>query len=229
MKKVLGIHGNGQTKNIFKNFDIDNFTALDLPGHGASKPIDNYSLKNYASILNQEIKAETIIIGHSLGGHIALEMAQSNQLIKGLILIGAPPINNNNLSKVFLPNPTIPVIYEENPCEDKLLAFIKEGSETRECDQELLEMFKQQDPKARSGFAASLANGVEDEMEKLEKLNIPYHYFFGSKEKLININFLQDILGESMSTVHAGHNIMLDNIQDLTDRIKSLINKWSKN
>lgn len=225
--KIFAIHGNGQTKDIFKKFSFNEMEIIELPGHANNSAIENYSLNTYSEYANNFVNEDAIIIGHSLGGHIALEMAQSNQNIKGLILIGAPPINNENLGNVFLPNPTIPVVYEESPSDESLLSFIREGSESRDYDQELLDMFKQQDPKARSGFALSLANGVDDEVEKLKRLQIPYHYFFGAKEKLINIDFNKDILGENMSLINAGHNIMLDNIQGLESKINALINKWN--
>jgi len=88
-KTIVFIHGNSSSKNAFKNqieyFSKNNYgvLAIDLPGHGASEnaPIPNnvYTMPNYAKILMGAIKAivkgDFIVVGWSLGGNIAFEMA----------------------------------------------------------------------------------------------------------------------------------------------------------
>lgn len=81
--KILLIHGFLESNAIwedviekYKNsFEI---IAIDIPGHGESSTFDNdsYSMESYAFYIKQLLDVENIkstyIIGHSLGGYIAL-------------------------------------------------------------------------------------------------------------------------------------------------------------
>ncbi len=70
--------------------------ALDLVGFGKTdKPKENYSIDYYASFVLDFIKklnlSNIILVGHCLGGGIALQSAFiENEKIKKLILIGSP-------------------------------------------------------------------------------------------------------------------------------------------
>lgn len=67
--------------------------ALDLPGHGRSEPPGRYRIEAYADVVSRFLKAielqRAILIGHSMGGAIAQELAlrQVPDLV-GLVLMG---------------------------------------------------------------------------------------------------------------------------------------------
>ena len=48
---------------------------------------------------------EVVVVGWSLGGHIALEMASQFSGIKGLLISGAPPVSRHNMAEGFIPTP----------------------------------------------------------------------------------------------------------------------------
>ena len=96
----LMIHGVGANRKFFA--DIFHHLSMhgrvlnsDLRGHGESdKPDEPYTMETYADDLAyivKELKLDNIIvIGHSMGGNIALEFtARHPQLVKGMILLDA--------------------------------------------------------------------------------------------------------------------------------------------
>jgi pimeloyl-ACP methyl ester carboxylesterase len=67
--------------------------AVDLPGHGSTKPVPDPSIRRYAATVTgllQHIGRRKVFLGgHSMGGAVALQVAiEHPELLKGLILIG---------------------------------------------------------------------------------------------------------------------------------------------
>lgn len=224
--KIYALHGNGQDKNIYKKFISRNFHALDLPGHGQENKLEHYSVETYANYLSPKISEDCILIGHSLGGHIALELATRLQNVKGLITIAAPLVQNNNLSEAFLPNEHLAVLYTENPSIDQIQNLCKEHCTDDENTNKLVEMFQNQDPRARSSFLESIQKGVKNELEKVNSLNIPYFAIFGKNEKLVNVEYMRSLSLEYFFEIDAGHNVMLDaprKFEKILLKMKSLL------
>ena len=81
---VVLLHGFGADNTIWKE-QIDYFSphhlviAPDLPGVNSSELLEDLSMKNIATLVLQIIKAEdakdVVLIGHSMGGYIALAFA----------------------------------------------------------------------------------------------------------------------------------------------------------
>ena len=97
---LVFIHGSGDNSHIWRlqmeQFGKGQALALDLPGHGeradtfpAEVMIQDYAQAVY-QIIKDELKVERpIIVGHSLGGAIALMMAlEHGDELCGLILMG---------------------------------------------------------------------------------------------------------------------------------------------
>ncbi len=96
---ILFIHGAGDSAQIWREqtvFFRERAHALDLPGHGQrpnSLP-EQANVVDYAraveTILREELRLEKpIIVGHSLGGLIALQMGLTyGSQLGGMILIG---------------------------------------------------------------------------------------------------------------------------------------------
>lgn len=74
-----------------------NCLALNLPGFGKTPPLEKISLGNMAAFVLNEIKVKDlsscILVGHSMGGKIALQAAvmDSENLVSRLILIAPSP------------------------------------------------------------------------------------------------------------------------------------------
>ncbi len=92
--KLIFIHGSGSCKESWQ-YQTEYFTgseAIDLPGHPDGEPcssIDDYAewLHKYANIKEY---TDLVIIGHSLGGGIALQYGLNYpENVKGLICVGS--------------------------------------------------------------------------------------------------------------------------------------------
>lgn len=97
--QVLALHGWRRTHRdwdpVISGLDA---IALDLPGFGATPaPPEPWGLDGYAEAVApvlDEMADEVVLIGHSFGGSVAVEMAtgQYGHRIAGVVLTGAPLI-----------------------------------------------------------------------------------------------------------------------------------------
>lgn len=98
---IVFVHGLGGSQSTWASVLGDfaeeyRIVAVDLPGHGASDKPDpgsaDYSIAGLANALGQAIEtldlAPAVIIGHSLGGATALQLALDRpKLVRGLVLV----------------------------------------------------------------------------------------------------------------------------------------------
>ena len=70
--------------------------SIDLLGHGGSaKPRDGYSMRNQARLVAQAMRRlgvrEAIVAGHSMGGNVAVALAESDpRRVRGIVLVDSP-------------------------------------------------------------------------------------------------------------------------------------------
>jgi pimeloyl-ACP methyl ester carboxylesterase len=108
-KPVILLHGFPFTKEIWKEFAPElakeyKVYALDLPGFGASAKPESYLLHDIARELTAWIEERSIkdcvLIGHSLGGYIALALADMRtDLFSGLVLFHSTAKADNEEKK----------------------------------------------------------------------------------------------------------------------------------
>jgi pimeloyl-ACP methyl ester carboxylesterase len=106
---IIFIHGNSACKEVFQRQMESNLLkkyhllSLDLIGHGDSDdskiPQNDYTLRSYAQLLNEIVEhmklTEIILVGWSLGGHIAIEALSQGMIARGLVLCGTPPVGGS--------------------------------------------------------------------------------------------------------------------------------------
>lgn len=115
------IHANSVCKGTF-HLQIEALAgkrrviAVDLPGHGQSSdaidPLRTYNFNVHASAICEVIGALGLdrfaILGHSLAGHVALELVRLlPENAAGTMIFGTPPIppSPEGAALGFLPNP----------------------------------------------------------------------------------------------------------------------------
>src|SRR5690554_3718283 len=86
----LFIHGAGGTKNKWRRLHpyIEDLPTryLDLPGHGDNKDEPCSSIEEYAERLSEQLEDDVIIVGHSMGGLIGIELAKRSSRVKAIVL-----------------------------------------------------------------------------------------------------------------------------------------------
>ena len=77
-------------------FSHHQIIGIDLPGFGSSSPIENPSVEKYADAVNvllEKLSVKScVMIGHSMGGYVALEMSRLiGDRLKGLTMFHSHP------------------------------------------------------------------------------------------------------------------------------------------
>lgn len=108
------LHGNSSSANAFQTItesvaeDMD-VISLDFPGHGRSAGVERfkafYSFDGLRDVLLAFIDALELapkgLIGHSLGGHVAIRAAAAIPSLTHLALISSPPIAGPAAASLF--------------------------------------------------------------------------------------------------------------------------------
>lgn len=215
---ALLIHGNSCSARSFEE-QLDGplgkkrrLVAIDLPGHGfsdnASDPDSVYTLPGFARVVTEVARAvemdDTVLVGWSLGGHIALEASAGLPDLKGMMIFGTPPLAfPPDMEAAFLPDPAMAILFQEHYNEDEVAARVAGLSAP---GYDLPRFFHddvaRSDGQWRATFAASLGTvGFADEVEIVKNLDIPLAVLQGSEERVINGDYIE---GLDMPTLWKG-------------------------
>ena len=191
---VLLIHGNSlSSKSFNKQLESSlgntfHLIAIELPGHGDSPPAidprNSYSFPGYADIIIAVIKklnlSDIVLLGHSLGGHIALEIGERFSEVKGIFIFGTPPLGvPPDINQAFLDMTLRPS------------TLVKTGSEI---PQFLEDDIAKTDPNARKFMIRNtVKNKFTDEIEIVAKLKIPLAVIHGAHDHVINLDYIKKI------------------------------------
>lgn len=138
---VLFVHGNSSCKEIFaKQLESPLLAgyrriAFDLPGHGESSnapdPDRTYAIHGFADAaiaLLEALRIErAIVVGWSLGGHIALELLARWPGCVSAWITGTPPAGAKDLERAFLASPHMQLTFKESFSADEARAFAQEA------------------------------------------------------------------------------------------------------
>ena len=227
-RAVIFVHGNSASARTWLPVLESGFgqrfrcLALDLPGHGQSGPAADpaaYSLPGYAAVLSGFARvlgaADAVVVGWSLGGHIALEAAPSLPEAAGFVIFGTPPIGSAaQLAEAFLPNPAMNVGFtarvSEAEAEAYAASFTAPGSTL--ATSEFVPDILATDGAARVGLLASVGEGrFADEVAIAGELRQPLAILQGAGEQLVNLDYLRKLTipalwrGEVQVIPGAGH------------------------
>lgn len=225
---VIFVHGNSSSARTWLPVLDGGFgqrfrcLALDLPGHGQSAPAGDvaaYSLPGYAAVLAGFARAlgaaRPVIVGWSLGGHIALEAAAALPEAAGLAIFGTPPIGSAaQLAEAFLPNPAMNTGFTAAVTEAEAAAYA--ASFTAPGSALPAGVFVPDilatDGAARTGLLASVGEGrFADEVAIVAELRQPLAILQGAGEQLVNLDYLRKLTvptlwrGEVQVIPGAGH------------------------
>ncbi len=209
-RAVIFVHGNSSSARTWQPVMTGEFgrrfrcLAFDLPGHGESAKASDgkdYSLPGYAKVLagfaQATDAADAVIVGWSLGGHIALEAAPAMAEAAGYVVFGAPPVASAaQMGAAFLPNPAMNVGFTAavGPAEARAYA----GSFTAPRSALSLDEFTadilRTDGAARAGLFASIGAGrFADEVAIAGTLRQPLAILHGDGEQLVSLDYLRQL------------------------------------
>jgi pimeloyl-ACP methyl ester carboxylesterase len=205
----LLIHGAGGTKSKWRALAPligENVKAIDLPGHGTSELPILYSIEAYADALAEEVRDhKVVVIGHSMGGLIGIELAARCPNVAGLVLAASHhklPVHPKIVSD--LGNGTFP--------ESLFYA-----SYSREADKDLLEQEKQEitSNPIEAAHSDFICCSEYDGEKTLTELSIPILALYGSEDRLIPHGADEAIVRVNSGVKpvfvdHAGHYVILE-------------------
>jgi pimeloyl-ACP methyl ester carboxylesterase len=202
------IHGNSSSSRAFsrqldgplgKRFRL---VAVDLPGHGASddaKDPGAYSLPGHAHAVRAVVEArgleQALLVGWSLGGHVALEMAPELPKARGFLIFGTPPLNSReSMREAFLPNRAMKFAFQESidsvDASAYLAAFFAPGF--ADIPPFFLDDILRTDGRARAGLAA---NGrPRDEVAVVRDLKVPLAVLHGADEQIVKGGYFASLV-----------------------------------
>lgn len=222
---LLFIHGAGGTSKVWENQTkfFSNAVAIDLPGHFAGegkKTIEEY-VEAVKKFCDRNGLKNFVIIGHSMGGAIALKFALDNQeYLRAMVLVctGAKlrvapiifeTLKNNHAQAVDLVANL--VLSDEAP--DEIKAKVKEE-------------MKNISPNVVYGdFEACDKFNV---MDRLKEIKVPTLIVCGSKDKLTPLKYaeyLRDNIPNSKLEIiaEAGHMAMLEKPDEFNMKLEKFI------
>lgn len=176
--------------------------AFDLPGHGRSKPaaeVSAYSLPGYAATLAGFVAAvgaaNAVVVGWSLGGHIALEAVPLLPEAAGFVIFGTPPVRTPaDLAAAFLPNPAVNIGFTAEVDEKAARAYAASSlaPDSAFPVTEFVADILATDGAARAGLMTSLGAGrFIDEVDVVAGLASPLAVLHGAGEQLVSLDYLR--------------------------------------
>ncbi|RLE78804.1 MAG: hypothetical protein DRJ36_04105 [Thermoprotei archaeon] len=192
---VLLIHGLGGSIESWMNNLIPlserlHVIALDLPGFGFSdKPLITYTPRYYSDFISTFVNSmnyqKVSLVGHSMGGLIALETALSSpEIIDRLVLVDVAGIGDEAAE-------IIERSMGEDWTLDKLIKFYEDFivGEHRIVDEDLLKRslkLYHEDPRLRHAYRCCLKFlGARRDMERFSEVAHPTLIVWGSMDRLV--------------------------------------------
>jgi pimeloyl-ACP methyl ester carboxylesterase len=207
---LLLLHGNSFSSKIWRHVLSSPITkshlviAFDLPGHGdstnAPDPEKSYSMPAYAAaaieILNHLHVSQVVVLGWSLGGHVGIEMIPRFPGLKGVMIVGTPPVGYGEIDAGFTFGPA--GWRRSFPARDDF----SEGDVTEYAhicadppyEEWMREAVARTDPRARKLMFEGFARGeVLDQRKVVGESDVPVAVVNGADEPFVSLKFVREV------------------------------------
>ena len=202
---IVFIHGNSSSSTVFDEImKSETITqtkiAVDLPGHGSN--LDGYIYDDDFSVISYRKKLiafintiddDILMAGNSLGGHLAIEIAEDINRLKGLVIFGTPPLKKPiNLEDAFLPVEALQTFFTENPANEEIESSVNVTVFNKELAYKIVEDFKKSNPKVRKAIVNDISqNSFLDQFKIFTNLKIRKYIIAGSHDPSVNPEYLK--------------------------------------
>ncbi|PKL80831.1 MAG: hypothetical protein CVV25_02635 [Ignavibacteriae bacterium HGW-Ignavibacteriae-4] len=239
---LVFVHGNSSSSNVFNPifeselFD-ENLISFDFFGHGKSPWLSiehKYSIESYRKQLleiTSNVMNDVYIIAHSLGGHIAIEVATSIENLKGLLVFGTPPIRKPiNFNEAFNPVEILNMMYTDKVDDENLEILFQKFTRNKSYNEILKKDFRNTDPRIRLNLAAELQNPdtLLDEVNIFKNLNCKKLIINGENDPAINKEYIRLIQKECnfdfLEVKDSGHYISVEKRFEFNRLVKEFVN-----
>jgi len=229
-----GLHG-GIWDDIVTNLaEIRCVTVVDLPGHGASSmPEGDYTLQTLTTEIAQQLPSSTVLLGWSLGGMIAMQLAADYpDRVSKLILVASTPQFARGDDWPHAMDPQILAVFANNLVQDfdstvkHFLALQVHGSNDERNTLRQLQRLAfskgKPDPLALQGGLTILSQ--ENIRQILVNITCPTLLIYGQQDKLVPRAVGEDLLDMLPNATlhmikHAGHAPFLSHQQEFLQSI----------
>ena len=234
---VIFLHGSNQSKESFSyqlnspllsTFDL---WSIDLPGHGESPRLSSYSMHTITeavtTFLRRQNFTKVVLVGHSLGGHVALACHSLGYPVAGLVLMSVPPASKPiSLSELFQADPAVSLLYKNEMSNEEMhqLASAQYQSVT-DISQEVRSI-KQVCPKFREQLPASFFQGEHiHEQEAISNLKTPTFIATAKHDRFVNNEHILTHLPPKamVKSYSSGHNIHREATTDFNADLRRFV------
>ncbi len=240
---IIFIHGNSQSGASFDKqlsdselFPLHTLYALDLPGHGSSDSSKVYSLPFFADIITkfcQQLKLiNPILVGHSLGGHIAIHTIEELSP-SGVFAFGTPPLSiPPKIEEMFLANPSFSHLLTGTLSEENIKALAGECHEKSASQKDLqntCQYIRATDTDFRSKISLSLQQGeFGDELNTVNSSTTPICLAHGTQDTLVNQAYFKyvkfdHLFNQRLNIINSAHSPHLDNSVDFNTLLRDFV------
>ncbi|KAI9016816.1 Alpha/Beta hydrolase protein [Hyaloraphidium curvatum] len=233
---LIFVHGNSMSSKTYDAQFTDqglnaryNVVAIDLPGHGDSADAGDlseevYAIDKWPAFLAATVEAaglhdgRSIMIGWSLGGHLALRCIPLLPKLGGFGAHGSPPFGNPlDFTGRFHPHESMTVLFkpEKYTMEDAKLRVEGQLAPGFEGHQFMFDDCLRRDPDFSRVFSASFGASKVSEIDIMKTTDKPVLLLHGDRDVVVSGEFIKALIastefptlfGKELKTIaSAGH------------------------
>lgn len=206
------VHGAGLSGSTWDRFTRTLNEALtpDLPGHGSFPQVHPARVERFADLLEEGVPQGCVLVGHSLGGMVALELAARHpERIRALVLIEAVPTVRTSRLRVFGTSVALKCLQWVPP---RLFVWLSTLGQTEETARHLKHQLSRH---TRSSINAALEAALHyDGVPLLSGIKVPTLVVIGQKNRATHGGarlIAHTIPGAKLVSLPGGHMLHTDN------------------
>ena len=178
--------------------------AIDLPGHGNSShspiPLHHYSLSGQIDIIRRVLEqlqvANFVLVGHSLGGHLALSSIPHLTDCLGVVAMTIPIVKPLPFLDMYHHAAVLGEVYRENsnPAVVEHYSRLSLHPNATVLPAQLTDDFYRTDPAVHRAINHMVEAGLyADETDIIRQSPIPVAIVIGEADQIMNIAYLQTL------------------------------------